>query len=220
MIKKYPAPWKLRGRGYIILYRFKKDFVNERGNIPEFLKGKFAGGFGSIMLVDYEESNAGPYSELLFIPGKFHHKNKRLHTISKIYVSTMESVENGIENWAIPKEPANFSFDKSGTGLESVDIKSGRKNIMKISLRSRGLPFPVNTKLMPFPLVQYRDNKYYYTTFEGKGKGRIAAVDSISVNPELFPDVSNIKPAVVIKVEPFNIVFPEVRTAKDTGNLI
>ena len=70
-VKAYPAPWNLHGKGYIFLYKFKKDFVAQSGNVPAFLDGAFVGGFGSMMLVDYEESNAGPYGELLFIPGKF-----------------------------------------------------------------------------------------------------------------------------------------------------
>ena len=76
-VKTYPAPWNLRGKGYIFLYKFKKDFVAQSGNVPAFLDGAFAGGFGSVMLVDYGESNAGPYGELLFIPGKFRFGGKK-----------------------------------------------------------------------------------------------------------------------------------------------
>jgi len=66
--------------------------VEEQSNIPVFLQGQFAGGLGTVMLVDYNTSNAGPYGELHFIPGKFKHQNKRLNSISKIYVSTLASV--------------------------------------------------------------------------------------------------------------------------------
>ena len=117
-VKAYPAPWNLRGKGYIFLYKFKKDFVGQNGNVPSFLDGAFAGGFGSVMLVDYEESDAGPYGELLFIPGKFRFGGQKLDTISKIYVSTMESVVNGRANWGIPKEKADFSFEKTDGGAE------------------------------------------------------------------------------------------------------
>ena len=126
-IKEYPAPWMLHGKGYIFLYRFKKDFVERSGNIPEYLKDSFIGGFGSVMLVDYESSEAGPYGELLFIPGKFRFNGRKLDTISKIYVSTMESVVNGRANWGIPKEKADFSFEKSGDDEEKAIVSVGGK---------------------------------------------------------------------------------------------
>ena len=131
-VEKFPAPWNLKGKGYIIVYALDKDFVEKEGNVPEFLKGKFVGGFGALMLVDYEESNAGPYGEMLFIPGKFKFKNKRLDTISKIYVSTMESVVNGRNNWGIPKERADFKFTKIDENRENVCISLEGENIAEL----------------------------------------------------------------------------------------
>lgn len=119
-MNKYPAPWQLNGYGYILLYQFKKSFTNEEA--PEFLKGKAISGFGSMMLVNYESSNCGPYGELLFIPGKYAHENKKLNTISKIYVSSMDSVDNGRANWGIPKEMAHFTFEKSSQNKEHVIV--------------------------------------------------------------------------------------------------
>ncbi len=209
MEKTYPAPWTLSGKGYILLYRFSKPFVAKEANVPEFLKGHYAGGFGALMMVDYSTSDAGPYGELLFIPGKFKHKGKKLNTISKIYVSTMTSVENGRRNWGIPKELADFSFKSKKSGSEKVSISSGKDTIAKFTLKSGRLPFPVNTKLFPFPLVQYYEGKYYYTTFFGKGTGKFAKLKDVHINPKLFPDVSGFKPLFALKVEPFKIVFPE-----------
>ncbi len=211
MVKKYPAPWVLSGKGYILLYKFTKSFVVESSNIPEFLKGQYTGGFGALMLVDYSTSNAGPYGELLFIPGKFKHEGKKLNTISKIYVSTMASVENGRSNWGIPKELADFSFQSIDSHTEKVAISSENDTIAEFTLKSGKLPFPVNTKLLPFPLVQYHEGKYYYTTFHGKGTGRFAKLTDVNINSKLFPDVSGIKPFVAIKVEPFKITFPVAR---------
>lgn len=52
-----------------------------------------------LMFVDYTHSNAGPYKELLYIPGtaQFSEKlgGKRLPTISNIVVSSASSVKNG-----------------------------------------------------------------------------------------------------------------------------
>lgn len=209
MISTFLAPWNLKGKGYILVYKFKKEFVEKYGNVPEFLKDKYSGGFGSVMLVDYTESNAGPYGELLFIPGKFKFKGKKLDTISKIYVSTMESVVNSRNNWGIPKEQGDFEFEKLNEHTEHIHISAAGKKVAEFKFRSGTMAFPVSTKLLPFPLVQEYEDKYYYTSFYGKGIGKLAKMEEISINPELFPDISLCKPIAVIKVEPFSITFPE-----------
>ena len=208
MEKLYPAPWNLSGKGYILLYKFSKDFVEEKTNVPEFLKGNFAGGLGALMLVDYSTSDAGPYGELLLIPGKFKHKGKKFDTISKIYVSTMASVENGRRNWGIPKEQADFSFQSTDSHTEKVSICSDGNTVAEFTLQSGNLTFPVNTKLLPFPLVQHYEGKFYYTTFQGKGTGKFAKLKDVRINSRLFPDISGFKPLVAIKVDPFKITFP------------
>jgi hypothetical protein len=63
----------------------------------------FKGGVGAVMLVHYEKADCGPYDELLYIPGFFEHNGKNYMRITKIYVSTKESVEWGRRNWAIQK---------------------------------------------------------------------------------------------------------------------
>lgn len=218
MENNYPAPWSLSGKGYILLYRFSKPFVEEKSNIPEFLKGHFIGGLGTLMLVDYSTSDAGPYGEMLLIPGKFRHKNKKLNTISKIYVSTMTSVENGRRNWGIPKELADFSFRSTESHTEKVSIFSGDHTIAEFTLKSGKLSFPVNTKLLPFPLVQHQEGRYYYTTFQGSGTGKIAKLKDVHINPRLFPDISGFKPLIAIKVEPFKITFPMAKIAASEDN--
>ena len=217
-VKTYPAPWNLRGKGYIFLYKFKKDFVAQSGNVPAFLDGAFTGGFGSVMLVDYGESNAGPYGELLFIPGKFRFGGKKLDTISKIYVSTMESVVNGRANWGIPKEKADFSFEKIGSNTEKVTVTANGKVAAEFTLRSGGFWFPVSTKLLPFPLVQMYEGKHYFTNFFGKGKGHFSQIKEMKIDPALFPDVSVCRPIAVIRVEPFSITFPEAEIENSVSN--
>ena len=210
-VKAYPAPWDLKGKGYIFLYKFTKEFAAQNGNIPGFLEGKYAGGLGSVMLVNYEDSNAGPYGELLFIPGKFLFGGKRLNTISKIYVSTMESVVNGRANWGIPKEKADFSFDKVDDRTEKVTITADGKTAAAFTLQSGRFSFPVSTKLLPFPLVQQYEGKNYYTNFFGKGWGHFSRIKDLKVDPALFPDVAGCHPIAVIRVDPFSITFPKAR---------
>ena len=208
-VASFPAPWNLKGKGYIFIYRFNEDFVQKNGNVPAFLEGKFAGGFGSVMLVDYAESNAGPYGELLFIPGKFHFEGKKLDTISRIYVSSMESVINGRANWGIPKEKADFKFEKINDNEEKATITVDGNIAASFTIKSGKFSFPVSTKLLPFPLVQEYEEKHYFTNFFGSGKGHLAKVKDIKINEKYFPDVSLCHPIAVIQVDPFKITFPK-----------
>ena len=215
-MNNYPAPWNLEGYGYILLYRFDTNFANKQA--PDFLKKKAIPGFGSVMLVNYETSNCGPYGELLIIPGKYDHHNDKLHTISKIYVSSQDSVNNGRINWGIPKEHAHFNFETLPGRLEKVTITSSgspdSKPIFEATFKSGRIPFPVNTSLLPFPLVQQYHNKEYRTTFKGKGTGRLATMVDLTINPEMFPGIDSIKPIAVIQVSPFNITFPVAHISK------
>ena len=95
-----PAPWTLKGNGYIFIYHFPKEFVEKFGFLADYQRLSFKGDFvGTVMLVDYETSAVGPYQELLFVPGRMTFNKKKLFSISKIYVSSDDSVWNGNENW-------------------------------------------------------------------------------------------------------------------------
>ncbi len=207
-VEHFPAPWELEGKGYILIYKFNPVFVRKYCWVPDFLRGRFAGGFGSVMVVDYETSDAGPYGELLFMPGKFEHRGGKFDTITKIYVSTMESVVNGIRNWGIPKEQADFRFREIDDNTERITVRSGEDIVGDFVFTPYGLPFPLNTSLMPFHLVQEYEGKYFYTDFRGKGMARLSKLESIEINERMFPDVSLFKPILVLKIEPFSIEFP------------
>lgn len=209
-MNNYPAPWDLSGYGYILLYRFGTEFANQQG--PDFLKGKAVAGFGSVMLVNYETSNCGPYGELLIIPGKYNYNGEKLHTISRIYVSSQDSVENGRANWGIPKELAKFTFEPLSKGLERVTVTTGASPdstpIFEATFKSGIVPFPVNTALLPFPLLQHLEGKAYQTTFKGRGTGRLAEMTDLKINKKRFPDLTGVRPIAIIRVAPFHITFP------------
>lgn len=207
-VKEYPAPWNLKGKGYILLYKFSRKEIQEDSFLNDKFKNSFLGGFGAVMIVDYSESDAGPYSELLFIPGRFRYGKKKKNTISKIYVSSRESIMNGRENWAIPKEHADFLFNNETKKMENIVISSNGKEVMKTSIKSGFLRFPVNTAFLPFPLVQEKDGKAFYTKFSGSGWGNFASVKEMKINPDLFPAAAGKKPLLAVKVNPFKICFP------------
>lgn len=208
-MQAFPAPWKLKGKGYILLFRFSKQEIEADKFLSDFFRENFCGGFASLMIVEYQSSDAGPYNELLLIPGKFKYKGQKKNTISKIYVSTMASVENGIRNWAIPKELADIKFEQDGKLREKVTASIGENEFFSATFRKFRLPFPVHTAFLPFPLIQFRDNKTFFTKFSGKGWGNFVKPVLGKSDTDYFPDLSSKKIIAAMKVEPFQICFPK-----------
>ncbi|MFN4000414.1 acetoacetate decarboxylase family protein [Algoriphagus sp.] len=205
LVLKSPPPWELSGEGIILVFRFKKEWVESLALLPKHLKGKFKGGLGYVMLVNYEKSPVGPYHELLIIPGKFRKTKKQ--AITKIYVDSEASAQNGRNNWGIPKENLPFSWSKEH-GKDIVEIKSGDKVIFSTEITSGGLPFPVTTSILPISLCQTWNRVKFYTKPTGSGWGKLARVKKMEIDPAFFPDIRNIKPILAVKINPFNIKFP------------
>ena len=98
-----PAPWKLRGDGYMFMIKLPLPRGRAELFAPTELAEARFGQFGWVMYVDYAASPVGPYRELLFNPGTFRFGARRLPSITKIYVSSQASVDSGRHNWGIPK---------------------------------------------------------------------------------------------------------------------
>jgi hypothetical protein len=213
-VRRIPAPWDLTGKGYILLYRFPKDFAMEKGQIPASLEPSFVGGLGAVMIADYAGSNAGPCGELLFMPGKFRLGGKKLASITNIYVSTTESVTNGWENWAIPKERADFCFvAQENSKMEKVVVTRDGETILDVTLKHGGISFPIHTRLLPFPLVQEKGGRLYHTSFTGKGTAHFAHIEDMRANPELFPDIHPYHPLMSLRIDDFAVTFPPARVS-------
>lgn len=213
MIEKFPAPWTLHGSGYIMAYRFPKRLRGTRFFSPDFMPHQDFTGFGTVMLANYTDSTAGPYGELLFIPGKFRYGNRNYYSITRIFVSTMVSVVNGRENWGIPKELADFSFTELDKGRERISVSKEGISIIELVVRRYGIPYPLSTRLFPVPLVQLTADRTFFTKFHGRGRSRLGTIESISVNPDLFPDISEHRPLFVKCVQDFTIGFPVAEIA-------
>ncbi len=201
------APWKLTGNGYILLYRFTKACVAEHGFLADFQKEKFVSGWGAVILVDYQSSPVGPYHELLFIPGLFSFNKKKVFSISKIYVSTQSSVVNGIENWGIPKEFADFQWGKKQISDHIAIFKDGVSFFQADFIRSR-ICFPISTTILPLTIVQAHKDKLMLTKPKSSGMAYLAKLQNIKVSSDFFPDLTKVKPLLVLRVENFKMEFP------------
>ena len=205
-------PWDLSGNGYVLLYRFDRDFVEQQGWIPPYLEGAFKGGIGSIMLFDYRRSPVGAYQELLFVPGVFQHGNKRYYAVTKIYVSTVDSLTNGREHWAIPKELAEFNIVTHDRTMEFQVAVNGRV-FFDAQLTAGVLRFPFNTRVNPFPprLLQHHDEKGLLTITPQAGGvvSPTAELNHMQVQSQHFPDVSTQRPLGILEAVRLRLYFPK-----------
>ena len=209
-IDEVPPPWSLTGSGYIILVKLTESFVTENCFVPDSLGGSFSGGIGTIMLVDYVSSDAGPYRELLFIPGRFSFQSGRLFSITKIYVSTMNSVVNGIRNWGIPKELAQF--DISQTAHErTINVCMDGFCFAEFCFRHYPVHVPITTALVP-PVLRtlghHHQSRTYITRLSARGSVCPARLVSSRIDPDHFPDFTAEKILATFHVSKFLMVFP------------
>lgn len=197
------APWRLKGRGFTLMYKFSKKFIQNCQAIPAEIRESFQGGLGYLMLVDYTQTPVGPYQEILFIPGKVNAGKGKKQVISNIFVSTMKSVISGRANWGIPKDLATFDWQKN-----KLSIQYQEQSLFKATFEKRWLIFPISTSLLPIQLHQQLDGKDFLVNPKGMGIGRLAKVKSMEINADLFPDIASQKPLMSIYVEPFELTFP------------
>jgi len=203
-----PAPWHLKGEGYLLLYRYNQDFLNKEGCIAEELKLKQKWNIGSVMLVNYLDSPVGPYGELLFIPGMFQVNGKSYWHISKIYVSSLDSVMNGRDNWGIPKELAQFEFSSLSKGLNSVKVAINEQLVFSCNFKDWGPSFPINTSIFPFEFYQPLNGKQYLTHPKGSGNAHFTKPKLLETGLGLFPSIGTQTRLACLHIPDFKLAFP------------
>lgn len=210
MTEHVPPPWELTGTGTIIVFNFPREFVMDSGFVPPELRDSYAGGPGCVMIVDYHTSGVGPYRELLFIPGLFRYNSTRHYTITKIYVSTKASINNGWLNWGIPKELAEFDIQTGADSTDTTRVMLGGSLIFGLTTKCYGVQIPLNSTLLPVKpsLGQMKDGALLVTRPEGAGTGQLAKVEAIEIDGRYFPDVTRVRPLVTGCVREFKVTFP------------
>jgi hypothetical protein len=213
-----PAPWQLTGNGYIFLFRFDRAFVLENGFVDESLADSFRGGFGAVMLVDYHTSPVGPYREALFIPGLFDQHDQRRYSITKIYVSTIDSVINGQENWGIPKELANFEITQPDAHIERFRMQIDGQAVLDVLLEKLPQRLPLNTRWFPLvrpAIIQHHNNQSLLTAPRGRGQVGFARLQSAYIDPHYFPDFTQKRALMTLSAQNFELTFPEPKRLTD-----
>ena len=209
-----PAPWRLAGNGLIIVSRPESSDPSRHHFTQDELRPRALAGLSVTMFVDYWRSDAGPYRELLFIPCRFRVGGTRRWSISRIFVSTPESVVGGRANWGIPKEIASFDVDGAAGQRQSVTVSRDDRLIAALEFEPVGPEIPVTTALLPSRLLclaQYRDGQTFTFAPAARGRMRLARLLAADSDPQAFPVPGCGRLLGAFSVTSFQMQFPASR---------
>lgn len=214
-IKIAPAPWSLTGNAYVMVYKFPKEFIHENSFMEEYQRKRFLGYLGTVILVDYHTSNVGKYYELLFIPGMFTFDWEKVFSISKIYVSSEDSIFNGNRNWGIPKEKADFEWIRNDLGRDEVTVKLDGNPIFEIQFNKSYLNFPIKSNFYSFKLAQKSVEDLMITRFNFKGTAKLSKINKVKVDKKYFPETSSLSALFTFQLNDFQMDFGVPNIKKD-----
>ena len=213
-IKPTKAPWHLRGDAYVAILKMPEALLEDSCFVPEGLKDRRIKGNSTLMVVDYQESPVGPYRELLFMPGKYRAGSQTFTTISRIFVSTPESVVNGFANWRIPKTLADFSQRTLAQGKEQVSVSLGGRIFASLEFETSRLGIPFTDGFVPSrfrTMGQFDQGRTYLYAPVTRASLRPSRMTCHFVDPGLFPDVSRGKVLRCLCLKHFRMDIPPAR---------
>ncbi len=210
-IKRAKAPWRLAGDAYVVAMRMPGEVLDQQCFVPESLKGCRLGRYSRMIYVDYKDSPVGPYKELLFDPGRFRFGKKSCRTISRIFVSTPESVVNGLENWGIPKTIARFESRFLPNGWEQISVSSEGAVFAELTFSTGRFGFPYSDRWLPAnqraTAQHFRGQSYSYAPTT-RATMKIGRLRESKIDPGMFPDISSGKFTLCVRLEDFNMWIP------------
>lgn len=210
-----PAPWTLQGNGWIVLLRLPARSHARRAFVPSMLQGTLSAPCSALMFVDYVDAPCGAYRELLFVPGAMRFPDGRRHaSISRILVSTWESVVNGRANWGIPKDRADFAVARDGT-IDRLTLAERGHEFARLEFEAaRGPRLPLTTSWLPASwttLAQLHDDKVFYYRPRARGSFRPCRLLRSRFDAALFPDLADATVLASLRIERFAMEFPVAR---------
>lgn len=213
-----PAPWPLGGDGWILLLRLPANARRDPRHLPSALAELPLGGPSMVMFVDYRDSPAGPYRELLYMPGRFSLPDgRKAWSVTRIFVSSWESVVNGRRNWGIPKDRADFARLPAANG-ERLEVRHEGRLVAALSLAACGPALPVTTRLVPAALrrlMQWHGGQRFEFVPGAHGRARLARAIGLESDPAMFPPLAQARVLAAARVPEFSLQFPvaEISTA-------
>jgi hypothetical protein len=150
----YPqAPWTLQGYALQTLQLIDvervRPLIPPEFDIISVLPGKTIGG---VYLSYYGSGSVLEYSELIVNAAMVRYSGKIGGWVSHIYVDNADSVAGGREIWGLPKELAEFIWEKGNSSASGYDnrviVRQGEKTLCSFSYNKQNfglqLPFSGN----------------------------------------------------------------------------
>lgn len=148
----YPrTPWTLQGYALGTLQLVDVErirlFIPPEFEIVSVLPGKTVGG---LYFANYGSGSVLEYSELIVVPGAVSYSGKIGGWVSHIYVNNTDSVAGGREIWGLPKELAEFTWEKGTQSTSGYDnclsVRQGEQTLCNFSYNqpSFGLRVPLS----------------------------------------------------------------------------
>lgn len=220
-VPRVPAPWSLRGNAWIVLLRLPPQAEARHAFVPAELRSTVVAPVSALMFVDYLAAPCGPYRELLFIPGAMRFPDGRRHaSISRILVSTWDSVVNGRANWGIPKDRADFDIVRRPE-LERLTVTESGREICRLEFEpARGLRMPLATSWLPsswLTLAQAYESRTYYYAPQARGSMKTCRLLQWQFDRDAFPDLTPATVLVALRIEDFTLQFPVATVTQATG---
>lgn len=213
-----PSPWALHGQGWVVAMSLPPSSPARTAFMPPAQASQAGGKLALLMFVDYAQSDCGPYHELLLIPGSFPFADGKRHlSISRILVSTWDSVVNGRANWGIPKDRADFrvQYGVDGSRDDRIQVSSEGRVMADLQFTAWPVPpLPVFGGIIPErmrTLAQHFDGKTFLYAPGSRGWIQAGRVKSWQFDDELFPDLAGARVLAAIKIRSFAMTFPVAR---------
>lgn len=187
----YPqAPWKLQGYALqtvkVIDIERVRPFIPSELEILSVWPGKTVGG---VYLSYYGSGSVLEYSELIVVAGVVSYSGKIGGWVSHIYVDSTDSVAGGREIWGLPKELAEFTWEKETphtSGYENcVTVRQGERTLCSLHYNPQNLGLQV-----PFSGEVFSTKRDSILLFKGELKSRISLVSSQLIIPPESPFAS------------------------------
>ena len=212
---RVPAPWSLRGHAWMVALRLPAGAAARTAFVAPDLRATVKAAFSVLLCVAYDEAPCGPYRELLFIPGTMKFGEARHPSISRILVSTWDSVVNGRSNWGIPKDRADFDWTRTDDGDRWRVTSEGRELCSLEFTAPAGVRVPLRSQWVPRgfgTFAQRHAGRTYYYRPAATGDLRLCRLRQWRFDPESFPDLSGATVLAALRIEGFRMVFPVART--------
>ncbi|MBF2018775.1 MAG: acetoacetate decarboxylase family protein [Hydrococcus sp. C42_A2020_068] len=136
-VKYPPVPWYLQGRAIQILnlvnIENSRPFVPPELEIVSLFPGKTLGG---TYISTYESGSILEYNELIVVAALVRYQGKIGAWISHIYVDNEDSVAGGREIWGLPKEMAEFTWEK-----DSVSVRQQERQLCRVRYKKEWFSF-------------------------------------------------------------------------------